>query len=437
MSSANSYAFNGNEIGATTRAGWLSATNTILIAIFSGAFLVRCLVRFSYGEEYFWRNSYSLFYDLSQSVAQGRGLCYEWAGLKCAYRPPVYPLFVTLSTLGGRNYVAIVILQSIMGAGTALCAYFIGTELFDRKTGLLAALGVAVYPYFVMHDTALQETGLFTLLTALSVLFLLKSRRSSAKQVWVIAGISLGLAVLTRATLAVFIPFALLWLLFFAGLPKHDAVRRAGVVAIAFVLTVSPWLIRNYLVVGTPTLSTLTGLTLWAGNNPYTFANYPAGSIDGSVARASMELPQQDKEAIKSLSSNEVAQNAWYMTKALDYMKTNRSATVRRAFSKLGAAFSWKQNPAREGFVQTVYFLSYVPALVFAIAGAWMSRKRWRENGAIYGLFISFVVVTAVFFAHTSHRVYLDVYLLVFGAYAVTVLLRLISNNRTRTAAAA
>jgi 4-amino-4-deoxy-L-arabinose transferase-like glycosyltransferase len=411
--------------------GWISKTKVLVPVIITLAFLVRCVVRFSYGADYFWANSYSLFYELSQSMAEGRGLCYEWVGVKCAQRPPVYPSFLLLATITGKSYIAIVIFQSLVGTGTALCAYLIGKELFDRATGVLAALGVALYPYFVMHDTALQETGVFTFITTLAILFLLKCRGSSSRFVWVTAGVALGLGVMTRTTLVIFVPVALLWLLFFAGLRKREALQKTAVVVLGFALIVSPWLLRNYVLLGTPTFSTLSGLTLWAGNNPYTFSNYPNGSIDRSVDKAWQELPAEEQLAIKQLSNDEVGQNRWFLDKAVAYISEHPGETVKRAFLKLGAAFSWRQNPAREGFVQTVYFFSYVPALLFGIVGAWMSRRRWKEHSLIYGLFISFAIVTAIFFAHTSHRVYLDVYLLIFSAYAVTELYQLAMLRRT------
>jgi hypothetical protein len=43
-------------------------------------------------------------------------------------------------------------------------------------------------------------------------------------------------------------------------------------------------------------------------------------------------------------------------------------------------------------------------------------RSSWRERSLVWLQFAGFVVVTAVFWAHTSHRAYLDIYLMVFAA---------------------
>ena len=103
-------------------------------------------------------------------------------GTKYAHRPPVYPALLAATTIFGKSYVAIVVLRSLIGAGTVLCAYFIGKELFDKTIARLAAVGVAFYPYFVMHDAALQETGVFTFLTALSVLLLLEKSAKKCRR---------------------------------------------------------------------------------------------------------------------------------------------------------------------------------------------------------------------------------------------------------------
>lgn len=408
----------------------LADSKLVLPAILICAFAGRVAVRLHYGEVDFWRNSYSLFYQTAESLVAGNGFCYQWAGLKCAHRPPVYPLFLIPSVWAGKSFVLIVILQSLVGAATALCAYFLARELFNKTTGLVAAAGVAIYPYFVMHDTALQETGLFTFLTALAMLLLLKVRNSPKKLLWAASGIALGLAVLTRATLIVFVPFAFFWVLFVTGRTRRESILKAGVVVLGFLLVVSPWLMRNYKLFGSPLLTTMAGSQLWIGNNAQTFTHYPTKSIDRSTQVAWQSLSSEELDSLRSLYNHELAQNSWFLQRAWVYIKAHPGQTLARAFLKVGAAFSWRQSPGREPFVQAVYFISYVPVLILALVGGWTSRKSLKTLSLIYGLFLSFILVTAVFFGHTSHRVYLDVYLLVLGASAAVRILDLMINRQ-------
>jgi hypothetical protein len=50
--------------------------------------------------------------------------------------------------------------------------------------------------------------------------------------------------------------------------------------------------------------------------------------------------------------------------------------------------------------------------VLLAIAGAIYRRREWHQRLVIYALFLGFPAVSAVFWAHTSHRSHLDVYLL-------------------------
>jgi len=61
--------------------------------------------------------------------------------------------------------------------------------------------------------------------------------------------------------------------------------------------------------------------------------------------------------------------------------------------------------------------VSYVPVAGLGLVGMFLARR--REAVLIGMLFLSFVCVTAVFWAHTSHRSYLDVYWMVFAASVI------------------
>src|SRR5262249_33525792 len=186
----------------------VSHQHLILGALLVSAFLARLGVRMAFGEEYFWRVSYGFYYDWAESILSGNGLCIEST---CAWRPPLYPLFLTLSALGGKNYLLIVVPQALMGTGTALCAFLIGREIFNATVGIFACAITAFYPYYVLHDTALQETGLATFCTALSVWLLLRASRQDRNSAWLLAGLALGSIALVHASQAPAIGVGLLW----------------------------------------------------------------------------------------------------------------------------------------------------------------------------------------------------------------------------------
>src|SRR5207248_233766 len=109
-----------------------------------------------------------------------------------AFRVPLYPAFLSAVTLGHQAFLSVVFWQSLIGAGTVLCTALIAREILGRSAAVLAAVITAVYPYYVVHDTALQETSLYTFVTALAVLLLLQVRRTGSMTIAACAGFALG-----------------------------------------------------------------------------------------------------------------------------------------------------------------------------------------------------------------------------------------------------
>jgi 4-amino-4-deoxy-L-arabinose transferase-like glycosyltransferase len=390
--------------------------NLFLIVIV--AFTLRAVVRWHSGEADFWTNGYTFFFELAQNIASGRGIAFD-GGPPTAFRVPLYPILLAAVTFGHREFLRVILFQSLIGAGTVWCAALIARDMFGKAAAIIAALLTAIYPYYVVHDTALQETSLYTFLTALAVFLLMQARRNGSVFMALSAGFTLGAAVLTRANLAPFAVFAPLWLIV---PPASNAVlwqRRFGTCLLCagtMTLTVSPWLARSYWLTGSPMLSTESGFSLWEANNPYTFSHYPTESIDRSADVAFEAFSPQERTEIETLGPNEAAVDEWFRRKALDYMQEHPFRTLVNGVRKIGAAFCFLPSPRRSFWPNLVYLLSYAPVMVLGIWGMWVGRGNWREHLIFYALFVTFAGVTAVFYGHTNYRTYLDLYWIVFAA---------------------
>ncbi len=288
---------------------------------------------------------------------------------------------------------------------------FVGS--LGTKAATLSCAIAAIYPYYVVHDTALQETSLFTFLTLLAVIILQRVARDGQLFSSALGGLVLGLDVLTRATIAPFAALAPLWLM---------GRKRSGaglLCALLLVLTVFPWLWRSYELTGIPVLSTETGFELWNGNNGFLFRHYPQESSDRSRDEAVNALTEQDQRELKEMAGNEALQDRWFFHRGLTYIRSHPWITMRDDVRKVAAAFGWLPSARKNMVANLVHVLSYGPVMLLGLWGMWRRRSYWREDSLLYTLFGVFGLVTAVFFGDTSHRSFLDVYWIVFGAGAV------------------
>src|SRR5262249_49155199 len=352
-----------------------------LLWIVFAAFAIRVAVRLYVGSEDFWVNGYSFFFGLAQAIAAGNGMAFSES---TAFRVPLYPAFLALVTFGHKAFFPIVLSQSLIGAGTAFFAGLLARELFGSVAAIIAATMAAFYPYYVVHDTALQETSLYTFLTILAVFLLLRARRSGSGITAGCAGLALGIAVLTRANLA---PFALLAPLCLGvpaqcrTAPWRQGIGAALICLAVLALTVSPWLLRSLRLEGTVTLSTQTGFFLWVGNNPYTFSYYPTESIDRSQRAALEALSPADQAQIGALASRgEAAVDHFFGQRGLEYMREHPWQTLSGGLRKLGAAFDLLPSPRRDALRNLVHALSYGLVMALGLWGMWSERQNWREH---------------------------------------------------------
>jgi 4-amino-4-deoxy-L-arabinose transferase-like glycosyltransferase len=348
--------------------------------------------------------AYTVYYDMAKVLAAGGGYCLT-PGALCAYFPPVYPTILAACILTGHPTAAIMFTGALTGAGTVWLTFLTGRHLFGESTGLLAAGYATVYPYFLWHDAVVQETATLTLVVAGAIYLLVRGGRA--------AGLMLALCALTKANLALFVPFALAWMFRFGW-------RRVLWATCGVMLLLGPWMARTWWITGSPTLYSNGGQALWLSNHAMTFDYFPRQSIDeASNAEFNALSPSERAERDAVHDPQGIAEGRWYWNKGLEFIQQHPWLTLRRAVYKVWIAFSPVFSPAKPGAFQWLYFVSYFPLFVLSCYGAWLSRKRWQDLGYIYLLIATFAIGCAVFWGHTSHRMYVEPYLMILSAHGI------------------
>jgi hypothetical protein len=382
----------------------------------AAAFVLRLVARLCQGIDPFWVNGYTFFFEIAQSIAAGKGIALA-NGVATAFRVPLYPILLAGLTLGHHWFWPIAIAESLIGAATTFCAALLARQIFEgpqeQTAATLAAAITAVYPYYVVHDTAMQETSLFTLLTLVAVYIAQRVARTGALPHAASCGLILGLDVLTRSPIAPFALIVPIWLM------ARKRVVHGLLCALVLVVTVSPWLVRNWLLTGEPVLTTEAGFELWNGNNAMLFETYPMKSIDVSISAHVDALNALDPKDQPPRGASDVVVDHWFQQRALTYMRTHPWLTFTNGLRKIGATFDWLPTPRRSLAQTLVHVLSFGPVMLLGLWGVWIHRSQWREDSLIYLLFAQFLVVTAIYFGQTNHRVFLDVYFIVFAAGAI------------------
>lgn len=194
---------------------------------------------------------------------------YDPDGVLTSFRAPGYPAFLAIIyTLSGMQWRFLVarLVQALLGATLAPMVYALARRLFPERQGAakFAGLALACYPMLVIYPLALATENLFIPLITAGLLLLLRAGDSSRWQDYALAGIVFGAATLTRSVIFAFVGLAVLWAWFYV---KER--RGALVFALAAVLMVLPWTVRNTLLHGQFTfVENSLGYNLHMGYHP-------------------------------------------------------------------------------------------------------------------------------------------------------------------------
>lgn len=251
------------------------------------------------------------YHLLAKALADGRGYIapFDWF-FHQQVRPtaqfgPAHPSMLAITTLLGASSVrAQQLTLGLVGSVTpVLTALLAGRITCRPRAALAAGLVAAVHPMLFGSDGALMSETLYALLGLVVVLALLQPGR------WwsLLAGVAVGLAVLTRGDGLLLIPCVVLPTVLLHHRKASSmaaALRAVATVAVVATAVVAPWVVRNYARFdGRLVLSNNVGSLISGANCPASYAGPSMGSWDFRCAYA-VKLRGADEAANSAVLRN-------------------------------------------------------------------------------------------------------------------------------------
>jgi hypothetical protein len=363
---------------------------------------------------------------------------------------PTLPLYMAATYMvAGRRIPMVRLSSALLGALTCGLAFVIGRRLFGTGAGVIAALILVFYPYYI-YISALFEypTNLYILLVALAFLFLPDFGAGGRVRAALGAGFFLGLAALAIPTVLAFIPLAAAagWLL--GGSLRRQLVPSLVLIAGA-ALPLGAWAGRNYAAYDAFILINSAGdRAFWMGNNPFMLKyREPDGGAwieDFASDTYSREEVARDWEAMPIVRVEKGNQSLHataplYRRAALQFIGENPGGFIRLTLYKFLELWrpvpqTLHKNVHTTGRTTLIGAVTYVPVLLLAIAGVAFSLGRWRRCFLIY-LYIAVLAGSySLLIASVRYRLPIDFFLALFAGLAVVEGWRRIRRPSSRSA---
>ena len=218
-----------------------------------GAVAVRIVYLIALARDYGPRSDANHYQAIASAFAHGNGISapFPFTYLHpTAFRPPLYPaLLGALYWVTGVHVGAGQLLNVALGALVVVLAAVLAARIAGRRGGVAAGVVVAIYPPLLANDVVLLSEPLSLVLLLAMILLLIRDRPA-----W--AGAACGLLVLTRPSAQLLVVVIAAWLVWRTGW------RAAFRFAVLTVVVVAPWVVRNWVLVGSPTIVTSNGFNL-------------------------------------------------------------------------------------------------------------------------------------------------------------------------------
>ncbi len=335
--------------------------------------------------------------------------------------PPLYPLllagiFKIFGVYTLRSAWVVLAVNSFFSALTTLTTYEIAARCFNRRVAVWSAWIWALYPAAMQYAVRwVWEMTLSTWLLTVILVLALRMRRigeTSADtaeadapsrddgrtlQRWLIFGLLWGILGLSNPSLLLYLPACGLWVLY----GTHHLRKQVGfavLAALAFILCISPWIVRNALVFHKfiPMRANF-GAELYLGNGPGAMGflmeyNHPYEAPDqlrlykemGEVAYAQMR-----------------GRLAW------KYIEGDPSLFLRNSLKRL--YFFWISVPHPTGdkwYIEPFRVANFAFASIAGLFGLALALK--RRKPAVWLFAWAFLLVPLIYYFVTVHARFRD-----------------------------
>jgi len=329
-------------------------------------------------------------------------------GKSTSFKPPLYSFFLAiLYRFFGHSYLAVGIIQSILGSLTCIIIYFIALEYLGRNTAFLCGLLAAGNISFIKTSGILSVELLSTLIISSIILFLIRLDRAPSLGKRIAIGFLVGLSTLNRSEMIFFLPLVYLGWLCLVCFKRYSIqlfLKNTFLTLAVFLMVVSLWTFRNWRI-----YHTLVPLTTSVGINLYSSYRPPEGKLFGFTA---------DDETVKLSKelNNEVEESDFLVKETLKFIRSNFNQLPRLALLKFlffWSIFDW------EIIGDGSYNISFGFMLPFFIWAFLVNIRKWRHYFLLYLPLFYYQAMALIFYGSPRFRVPCEPFIIIFAAMGI------------------
>jgi 4-amino-4-deoxy-L-arabinose transferase-like glycosyltransferase len=368
---------------------------------------------------------------IAKAIATGEGFSSPFRDPSgpTAWLMPLYPyllalIFKIFGVYTAKAAIAALTVNCIISAFTCIPLYYISKSVFGRETGYIAATAFVFYPPSVWHAiNTIWDTTFYTFGAVLLIYWLYRLSKKFDYKNAALFGFLIGIVALVNAAILAFIPFALIWLIVKIADTLEKKLKSTAVLLLLIFLTLSPWLLRNYIVFDRIMLRSNFGLELKLGNNQMKWDAWESKKISFFTFALHPSLNDKEFQLYKDLG--ELNYIARCYNETMSFIKANAGRFLRITLKRI-SIFWLGDYSSKNDFtgnlktyvsLSTVKKLCHVIPIPFMLFGIYLSIKRRHNVTPLLAFMLFIPLVYYITHVAERYRFPIEPIILIFASY--------------------
>jgi hypothetical protein len=305
------------------------------------------------------------------------------------WMPPLYAYYIyffSFLNLENQSFILLILSSQILLASISVAFFYkINKNFFSEKVSLFASLIFSLFPLYLYACSQISSISVHIFLAILFYYYFLKITKNREYSSIIIFSFIAGLLILTRREFIGILFLTSFFLLFFYKIPK----KKFFLIILISSLTVSPYLLRNFLIFDKIIIQAGFGYNVWKANNSNS-------KVEGSeIINPSLQkkIDKVSKDKFYRINEDKI-----FLEEGIQNIKEHPSKYFTLYLKKIFSFLFIDMNSSAPNYYNPLHYLPIILLGITSLLGIIVSdKKSYKLNYLI--LIFCFYIFTFSFFA--------------------------------------